>query len=264
MTSKERLEALYRYEKPDRVPLGAMSTGFNTVNAGMTVYEAYADAKKSFDAMQWTAEQYGWDPVPQYAGHTVLGAWDFGGDVRLPKGQYEGALMVKSHPVSDEKEIDRLQPPDPKTAGRIPQALQFAQLQADRGLPVFFFSRSPFTMAGNITETEQFMSWILRKPELCLKLIELSMNHIFNVLGVWAKTFGPEKIFVWMSSPGESNQLISPRIFEKFATPSHEEYHHRLQTLSLKLQGVTRPRDLVSYAGCVRNRLYRDTVNIFT
>jgi hypothetical protein len=52
MTSHERIDALFNYQRPDRVPLGAMSTGFNTRNAGYTVADAYNDPEKGFHAMQ--------------------------------------------------------------------------------------------------------------------------------------------------------------------------------------------------------------------
>lgn len=235
MSSTERMKALFNYEKPDRVPVGAMSTGFNTKNAGHTVADAYADPDKSFESMVWTTEQYGWDPIPQYAGHTVMGAWDFGGEVRLPQGEYEGALVVTAQPVNTIEDIDRLTPPDPTNAGRIPKAMAFSKHQAEKGLPVFFFARSPFTMAANIAGIDQFLRWTMKKPEACEKLLRLSIDHIFNVLERWVDTFGAEKIFAWMSSPSESNQLISPRILKRFALPWHIEYHQRLQAL-----GVTR------------------------
>ena len=235
MTGQERMDALFAGQVPDRVPVGAMSTGFNTRNAGYTVAAAYEDPEKSFSAMQWTTEQYGWDPVPQYAGHTVLGAWDFGGRVRMPKGEYEGALVVTDYPVNAEEDVEKLRLPDPRTAGRIPQALRFAQLQAEHDLPVYFFSRSPFTMAANIAGIERFLRWSMRRPELCQRLLELSLDHIFNVLGLWVETFGAGRVFAWMSSPTESNQLVSPRIVKRFAIPYHQEYHRRLQAL-----GVTR------------------------
>jgi len=41
MTSLERINALFNYQKPDRVPVGAMSTGFNTKDSGFTVADAY-------------------------------------------------------------------------------------------------------------------------------------------------------------------------------------------------------------------------------
>ena len=237
MTSLERVDALFNYQKPDRVPVGAMSTGFNTKNAGFTVADAYEDPDKSFRAMIWTTDQYDWDPIPQYAGHTVLGAWDFGGEVRMPTGEYEGALVVVSYPVKSEDDIDKLKIPDPKKAGRIPQAMRFSELQEAHDIPVFFFSRSPFTMAANISGIDQFLRWSMKKPEVCEKLMRLSINHIFNVLEYWTETFGPEKIFAWMSSPSESNQLISPRTLKKFALPYHAEYHERLKKTNIKRFG---------------------------
>jgi len=99
MTSHERIEALFNRKKQDRVPIGAMSTGFNTWNAGYAVADAFEDPEKAFHGMLWTTEQYGWDPIPQYSGHTLLEILDFGGEARLPKGEFEGALVNKSHPV---------------------------------------------------------------------------------------------------------------------------------------------------------------------
>lgn len=52
MTASDRMDALFHYRTPDRVPLGAMSTGFNTRNAGYSVADAYNDPEKSFRAMQ--------------------------------------------------------------------------------------------------------------------------------------------------------------------------------------------------------------------
>ena len=238
ITSRERVAALFGYQKPDRVPVGAMSTGFNTRNAGYTVADAYDDPEKSFQAMVWTTEQYGWDPIPQYAGHTVLGAWDFGGDVRLPQGEYEGALIVKSYPVKTEEDAEKLTMPDPKTAGRIPKAMQFARLQAEHNLPVYFFSRSPFTMAANICGIEVFLRWAMKKEDLARHLMQMSIDHIFNVLNYWVESFGAEKIFAWMSSPTESNQLISPKLMQKLALPFHLEYHERLKALGIQRFGL--------------------------
>jgi uroporphyrinogen decarboxylase len=237
MTSQERMDALFGYRNPDRVPIGAMSTGFNTWNAGYEVSDAYEEPEKAFQGMLWTTEQYGWDPIPQYSGHTVLGILDFGGEVRLPKGKFEGALIFKRHPVETEKDVENLKLPGPKKAGRIPKAMAFAKMQAMHGLPVFFFSRSPLTMAGTITSLEQLCKWMVKKPELCRILMDFAMEHIFNVLEYWVDTFGSEKIFAWMSSPSESNQVISPKFMEKLALPYHLKYHCRLKELDIKRFG---------------------------
>ncbi len=238
MTAAERMDALFAYRKPDRVPIGAMSTGFNTVNAGFTVADAYENPERSFAAMQWTTEQYGWDPIPQYSGHTVLGAWDFGGKVRMPRGEFDGSLVVTDQPVHCEADVEKLRLPDPASAGRIPGALRFARLQAEAGLPVYYFSRSPFTMAANIAGIDQFLRWTIKKPALCETLLQLSLDHIINVLSLWVEGFGADRVFAWMSSPSESNQLVSPRTVKKFAIPYHEAYHRRVRDLGIRRFGM--------------------------
>ena len=238
MTGMERMEALFHYQAVDRVPIGSMSDGFNTKNAGYTIGDAFDDPEKSFKALGWALEQYAWDPVPHIpSAHTILAAADFGGRVRSPQGDYEGAMVIEAHPVHSENDVANLAMPDPKTAGRIPISRQVARLQKENGLPVFFFSRSPFTMAANICGVEQFLRWTIKKPEICETLLKMSLEHIFNVLTDWVDTFGVENLFVWTSSPSESNQLVSPKIFKRFALPYHEEYHSRLKALEIKRFG---------------------------
>jgi uroporphyrinogen decarboxylase len=215
-----------------------MSTGFNTCNAGHTVADAYENPELSFADMQWSTEQYGWDPIPQYSGHTVLGAWDFGGKIRMPREEFDSAPVVIEAPVQSTADVETLRLPDPETAGRIPEAMRFARLQAENGLPVYFFSRSPFTMAANIAGIEQFLRWTYKEPEVCEVLLRLSLDHILNVLTLWVDTFGADRVFAWMSSPSESNQLVSPKTVERFAIPWHEAYHRRLRALGVQRFGL--------------------------
>jgi len=215
-----------------------MSLGFNALNAGYQVREVLEDPELCFQAAIWTADLYGWDPVPQTPGHTVWGAIDFGGDVRMPQGRYESSLIITSHPVNSEKDLENLKIPDPRTAGRIPLAMRFARLQAENGLPVFFSSRSPFTMAANICGLENFCRWMIRKPELCRRLMQLALEHILNVLSYWIETFGADRTFVWMSNPNESNQVISPKHVAAFALPYHLAYHAKLREMGIKRFGL--------------------------
>ena len=235
---ENRIEDLFNYKIPDRVPIGSMSVGFNAVNAGYRVREILEDAEKCFQAAVWTARMYDWEPMPQYPGHTVWGAIDFGGEVRMPSDRYESSLIITSHPVQSEKDLENLNLPDPKAAGRIPLAIGFAQRQAENGFPVFFSSRSPFTMAANICGLENFCRWMIRKPDLCRILMGFAIEHILNVLSYWAETFGPDRIFVWMSNPSESNQVISPKHMVAFALPYHLMYHKKLKEMGIKRFGL--------------------------
>jgi len=77
--------------------------------------------------------------MPQYPGHTVWGAIDFGGEIRMFRGRHESSLIITSHPVQSKRDLENLPTPNPRTAGRIPLAMRFAQLQAKNGFPIFFF-----------------------------------------------------------------------------------------------------------------------------
>jgi uroporphyrinogen decarboxylase len=232
LTCNERIEALFMYQKPDRVPICGMGSLFSCRNYGYPIEYVYNEPQKSFEAQVRTNEMYGWDLMDFT--HTVLGSWDFGGEISLPKSEYEGALMVKSYAVSKEEDVSVLKLPDPRHAGRITPALEFAKLQDKNDLPIYFFSRSPFCTAADICGLHQLSRWMLKKPDLCHTLIRIAIDHIFNVLGYWVDTFGAKNILVGMSSPTESNQVISPVQFKEFALPYHREYHSRLQLIGIK------------------------------
>jgi len=235
MDSKERIESLFAGRQPDRVGLHALSGAFNAVNAGYEAGIAYADPAKAFEASLWTYQQYDWDLHIQYCVHSITAVSDFGGKVRMPKGPYEGALVVEEHPMAKPGDFDRLALPDPRTAGRIPQALEYARMQRAAGLPATFFSRSPFTFAANFCGLETFAKWLFKQKDLCFRLMDLALEHIMRVLAVWVDEFGADNVWLWMSSPSESNQILSPRFFEQFALPYHEKVHQRVKDL-----GVTR------------------------
>ena len=234
MSSRERMDSLFKYKKPDRVPIIAWGSPFGTYNAGYSVTDAYDNPEKTFNASLWTWELYGWEPVGFLFGPTIMGATDFGGEVRSPKGEYEGSEVVKSYPVKTEDDLVNLQMPDPKTAGRIPLWLEFARLQEANGLPVTFSIRSAFTTAGNICGLDRFCRWLIKKPELAERAMRMAIDHIFNVMSYWVETFGTEKVFVFMASPSEANQVISGKHFEKFALPFHVEFQERMKALGIE------------------------------
>lgn len=235
MTSQERLRALLNYEKLDRVPIGSTDAlEFSARNAGYPIQQNYENPEKSFYSQLMTSKQYGWDNIPMQMSHTILAALDFGGEVKIPYSDYQQGIVTESYPVNGEGDIAKLRMPDPKNAGRIPKAKEFARLQVENGLSPWFYSRSPFTMAANMAGIQQFCRWTLKKPDLCHELIKLALSHCLDVIRDWVATFNAEDLFINMSSPNESNQLISPKQFEKFALPYHIEYHEYLRKMGVK------------------------------
>lgn len=233
MNSQERVDCLFSRQQPDRVALHALSNAFNSVNGGYEVSTAYMDSAKAFEAMMWTYQQYDWELYIQYCLHSVTAVMDFGGKVRMPKGPYEGALVVEEHPIQEPSDFDSLVLPDPRSSGRIPQALEYARLQHENGLPATFFSRSPFTFAANFCGLDTFAKWLFKQKELCHRMMDLALEHIIRVLQVWVDEFGADGVWLWISSPSESNQILSPKFFEQFALPYHHLLHKRVKELGI-------------------------------
>jgi Uroporphyrinogen-III decarboxylase len=63
------------------------------------------------------------------------------------------------------------------------------------------------------------------------------LAHILQVLAVWVHEFGPENVWLWMSSPSESNQILSPRFFQQFALQYHHLLHERVRELGVRRFG---------------------------
>ncbi len=234
MSGSERMEALFHYEQPDRVPINMITVGFPCRNAGIKVSVGYSDPEKYYQAYVWTADQYGWDTIPGTCPHVVFGATDFGGEARLPEGEYEGGMVITRNPVETPEDVDALAPPAPAAIDRLKSALAYGRLQQENGHPVSFVTRSPFTVATNICGLAQFSKWMIRKPELCDRLIQLAQDHIVNVLRMWVDAFGADRIIFLMSSPCESNQVISPKQFERFALPHHVALHEKIQEMGVE------------------------------
>jgi len=234
MIYQGRMQALYNYQKPDRVPIFGMDEGFCMLNCGYTLTELQTDPQRFWDALRWTCEQYEWELLWQHVAHTVLGSWDFGAKMKMPDSPYAMAVAVDTPAVKTEDDVWNLKMPDPKTAGAIPKRMEFSRLQTEAGIPVTFQARSPFTMAADICGVEQFARWLMRKPQLCDRLMRMALEHTLNVLQYWVDTFGAENIFYRMSSPSEANQIVSPSHIQKYALPYHKEFHQRIRAMGVK------------------------------
>lgn len=234
LTDWPRMAALYSYQKPDRVPLYGTDANFAMINCGYSLADLQTDPQKTFCAVKWTCEQYGWERELEIMAHTILGSWDFGATMQMPEGEYATAISVKEYAVKTEDDVLNLSIPDCKTAGAIPIRMEYSKIQARNGLPVTLVTRSPFTVAANVCGVEQFCRWMIKKPELCHRLLEMSIEHITGVMQYWANTFGGERIFYFMSSPSEANQVISPKHFKEYAVPYHIELQKRMRNMGIK------------------------------
>lgn len=233
MTRKERIQVLLNGQSVDRVPFYPFASGFCARNVGYPLASIYSDAQRSFEAQLYAEEQYGFDWGPVY-GYASYGTWEFDGKIKMPGGDYEQAPSHAMFPVESEAELDNLTLPDVRRAGCLPLAMEFSQLQAKQGTPITLVLGGNFTIAGNICPVEKICRWMLKKPELAHRILHLTTEHIVDVVSYWADTFGGEQVIVQIWEPLASNDLISPRQFEKFVLPYLQQSGKKILSTGVK------------------------------
>lgn len=227
MTNKERMDALYSKKMTDRVPFIHRGYGFCAKNTGYDIADIYENPEKSFLAQYHTGKQFNSDGTPFYT-FVSYGAWEFGGEIKWPVDRYESGPSVGKRPISNIDELFKLKLPNPKTAGSIPKAMEFAKLQEKHETQIAFVCGSPFTHAANLCGVQTFMEWIILEPEAVHKALRLMTDHILQVAEYFIDTFGKGKVLARSAAPSESNMLISPKHFEEFALPYLKELHQNV------------------------------------
>ena len=231
MTSGERMGALMKGERPDRVPVIPFVFGHCAVVCGEPIASVFEDSEQSFRCQLLASEMYGYDGGPLYA-YASAGGWEFGGDIEFPTKKYSGATIVTRTPIQSEDDVHTLQvPADITKAGALPIALGLARRQAEYGMPVTMQIGSPLTWAGSVIGEERMMTWLIKKPELVHIVLDKVSEFVIKVAAHYVEEFGAEKLMAFHGAATESNMLISPKQFETFVLP----YLQRINTSVIEM-----------------------------
>jgi uroporphyrinogen decarboxylase len=238
MTDRERVEALLRRERPDRVPIWPFALGFTTVYAGITVADAYNNPKMSYEAHKKTCRDLGWLFMPMI-GYASFGGWEFGGEMRWPSGRFAQSPMVTSRSVQTVEDALNLKMPDVKDAGIVPLQMEFSKLVVQERLDNEPFRLVPhiegtFNVACNIAGVEMITRWMIKKPEAAHRLLRAATDFLVELAQYWKDNFGTEGVALFGGEPGAANQIISPKQFKEFALPYIKETHERILAMGYK------------------------------
>ena len=221
----DRVSMLLKGERVDMVPVFPLGIrAFAALGAGYTIGDAYSDGEKSCRAELWAQEQYGFDGFPNFA-YGTFGAWEFGGETRFPEGEFQQAPMAVRYPVVSEEDVRTLRLPDDiSTAGGIPIGLAHSRTAAAAGATIMTPNAGVFTTACNLCGVQKMARWMLKKPALAHRLLELATDFLTGMTKLWVDTFGKD-ILMFDAEPSAANQVISARHFEEFVLPYSVEVH---------------------------------------
>jgi uroporphyrinogen decarboxylase len=238
MTERERIEALLNHKKPDRVPIWPFAPhGFAAIYSKLTLVDAYTNPEACYYAQRQTCRDFGWVFFP-WIGYASMGAWEFGGEVRMPSGEYDQAPMVTRYPIEKDEDVYHLKWPGPES-GFNPIASRFSELARRERLDNEPFNATIGAMGGfglacNIVGLDRFLKWLIKKPELAHYLIRTLSDRSLAGLTKQSERMGTEGVLGFSGGATSSNYLISPKHFEEFVLPSLKEGQDKLRALGYK------------------------------
>jgi uroporphyrinogen decarboxylase len=238
MTNGERIEALLRREKPDRVPIYPWALGFATVYTQHSIADWYNKPDVSLAAQRKTYQDFDWVSMP-HLGIAVFGGWEFGGEIKWPTEKYSQAPTISRYAVETPEDAMNLKMPDVRNSGIVPMQMEFCKLALqerpdNEPFKVVFFNGDTFLTASNICGIEKLSKWMLKKPEAAHRLMRLATDYLIGRAQYFKDTFGTEWVLPFTGEPTSANQVISPKQFEEFALPYLKETHERVLAMGFK------------------------------
>jgi uroporphyrinogen decarboxylase len=242
MTEKQRVEALLAGNRPDRIPIwpGACN-GFAVVNNGYSIATAYTDPDNTYYSLRKTCEDFGWIFFP-WMSYASIGTWEFGGEVKMPTGEYDQAPVVTRYPIEKDDDVYHLKWPGPD-AGFYPTARKYSELARQERLDnepwnTIISSGSAYSLACQLVGLEEFLKWLIKKPDLARYLIKELAQWSFSSLEKRKEALGIDGVLSVMGLPMANNKLISPKRFEEFVLPDVLQGQAKLRTLGYKTTQV--------------------------
>ena len=230
LTEKERMQALFNHEKPDRIPIWPCAMNFAIRQSDCKGKSLYKD-RDALDAVRKLMRRYKWMSTP-LIGYSVLGVKEFGGEIKWPTSEFGQTIMTTRYPVQTIEDIWKLELPDVRTAGTVPKNVIACQFVMDSPsdnepfcLPVLPGS---FSTAGNLCGSENLCRWLVREPQAVHHLLRLTTDFIVEMARYIRDSCGIEGIVPWTAEATSANQIISARHFEEFVLPYQKEVHEKL------------------------------------
>ncbi len=207
--------------KPNKpIPVFSYVNGYAARIYGHSLQEHMTNISASIRAQLLAKELHGYADHPTF-GWADWGGWEFGGEIRWPKGYSDMAPSTLAHPVKKPSDVDRLPDPDPKTAGSVALLMEFNRETAKLGLPPKIRAGSVTSVVSGMIGFEKLMKWYFKEPEAVKTAYEKASRFLIRTAEETVAEFGPH-CSASISAPWDSNDLLSPTVFEKFTAPHME------------------------------------------
>jgi len=237
MTSSERMEALIKGNRPDRVPFISLATMYAGNISGMTSQEFFLNPRASYDAQQLSAELHVCDGSPGFDLPGWTG-WDFGAQVA-----FSDSIGIKmpefiKRPVESIDDAMYIQMPDFNKACGFLKRLEFYRISRSNNLPASIPAGSPLEVVAHLVDPPLLLRWLRKSPETVHHLLRIATDYILSIADYYINEFGAENCSAFSAYPIESNTVMSSKMFEEFSLPYILKIHGHLKASGIASFGI--------------------------
>lgn len=225
MNSKERIKALILKEPIDRVPFMPFFVSYLAVDNDVSLKDFFSNPVLAFDAGESTMNRHPWANIRPVYGWGDHGAWEFGGKIAWPKDNMSMTPYTPEPLISSPEGVDSLTVPDPRETEWYRLRSEFNEICSRNGQSVQLPSGSILTQLASILEIKNLMKWIIKYPDALHRLAKKVLSFTLTMAEITIEKYGARDCTVMTDLATESNDLISPRVFEEFCLPYIKALH---------------------------------------
>ena len=232
MNSYERVMAVLKGERPDRIPVFPLVRDWCVRQVGFTVYDSIIHVEKYVYAQYYCLREFGYDMVRDWAAiHCESEA--MGSKLNFPR---DSVPSVCEYALNDlPGDLYKLKVPDPYKDGHMPIVLEGIRRLKElcRGeTPVMGYLQAPFRHASMLRGPDRILRDIYKNPKMVHELLEICVVTQI-VWGTALVHAGADILNI--SDPMASGDVISEKIWMTFAQPYTTRVVSALKKLGIKM-----------------------------
>jgi uroporphyrinogen decarboxylase len=221
MTKRERVEAVYRLEKADRIPFVPAIYEHKGALVGKSPSEICRNADYLYAGLKREAELYDADMLVIGIDVYNVEAEALGCKVEYFENSNDVPAIVEPL-INGPADLGRLGLPDPSRDGRMPVYLDVAaRLGCELGPEMILRGAvtGPFSLATSLMGLEKLLMASVEEPEFVEKLLDFCAQ----VTLLFGKAFLARGVEPIIFDSQATPQIASPRIFRQFLKPLYRD-----------------------------------------
>jgi uroporphyrinogen decarboxylase len=226
------MAAAFNFERPDRVPVFLNNSLGSSRCTGIKIGRMLRDPEKFSEALCAAYDHFGYDGI-RVTCDVAVEAEAMGAPAHSPE---DGAVSIREPLVKDAADFDKLNMPDPFSAGRMPVMIKTTELVRRAREDAFIISavQGPLNTASQLLGVSEMMLLMIEDPEFLEKVLDFTAE-LTVLYGKEMYRAGADGLM--MGEAICSSSSIGPVFYREFAKKRHKMIIDEFNRCGLRRHG---------------------------